>query len=62
VDEERKLAYKKLRAAAHHLVCAAEPARGGGFIVKPNLVRALNRALEKADALEEQHKKNQDTK
>lgn len=51
--DERALAYKKLRAAAHRLLCKTrERTRGAGVIVNEGALEALSRALDAADALE----------
>ena len=56
VNDERALAYKKLRAAAYNLINKARPLNHGGFKVTPSLLRTLNRALDEADLLEgEEH-------
>ena len=47
-DDSEQLLYKKLRAAAHHLICHCEPA-GGRQAVKTQYVQSLERALTAAD-------------
>jgi hypothetical protein len=49
---ERELAYKQLRGAAHRLLCHLEPLKYGGYKVRPNFINALDRALTEADLLE----------
>lgn len=49
---ERELAYKRLRTAAHHLICNSQVMTRGGYVVRQSLMQALNKALDQADAFE----------
>ncbi len=50
--DERQNAYRLLRIAAQHLLVSSAPRPLGGFTVRGSALRALSRALDQADELE----------
>ena len=61
LTDKREVAYKKLRAAAHRLLCNTQDLKGGGVKVTPSFLKALDRALEEADAAEAQEKNSEES-
>jgi len=55
-EEERDSAYRKLRAAAHRLLCDTYDLPNGRVACKSGKIAALDRALTRADELEDRRK------